>query len=157
MRITVDWLRSQKACDDGIEWFLDRFPHGADLADVMPAACAEHQGYGSWLAKRTAYSGVIIETDLYGLFGEVYYSEEHYRDGKLHREDGPAWILTRPSGYRYEQYRQDGEIHREGGPAVIETDRDGLLHLREAYYRNDKPVNVEEVGRTSLTSQVPQV
>ncbi len=42
--------------------------------------------------------------------GDVCY----IKDGKRHREDGPA--ITLASGYKF--WYKDGEYHREGGPAV---------------------------------------
>ena len=38
-----------------------------------------------------------------------------YKDGQLHREDGPA--IECPDGTQY--YYIDGELHRIDGPAVI--------------------------------------
>jgi hypothetical protein len=38
-----------------------------------------------------------------------------YKDGLLHREDGPA--VEGPFGQKY--WLQHGEFHREDGPAVI--------------------------------------
>jgi hypothetical protein len=77
---------------------------------------------------------------------------EWYRDGKLHREDGPAVELA--DGSR-EWYR-DGKLHREDGPAVERADgdrewyRDGKLHREDGpaveladgdrwWYRDGKP------------------
>ena len=37
-----------------------------------------------------------------------------YRDGKLHREDGPAFELANGNKYWY----RDGKPHREDGPAI---------------------------------------
>jgi hypothetical protein len=49
----------------------------------------------------------------------------YYQDGKLHREDGPAY--EGPDGNYV--YWVQGKLHREGGPAVC---RDGI----EEYYLN---------------------
>jgi len=56
----------------------------------------------------------------------TYYSngqvevEQWLLDGKLHREDGPAWIEYYPDGQvRAEWWRLDGLLHREDGPARI--------------------------------------
>ena len=37
-----------------------------------------------------------------------------YKDGKLHREDGPAVKWTNGSKFWY----KDGKLHREDGPAI---------------------------------------
>jgi hypothetical protein len=69
-------------------------------------------------------------------------SELWYRDGKLHRDDGPAVVFT--DGCQ-EWYRH-GKLHREGGPAVDyksghkEYYRDGKLH------RDDGPAIVRADG-----------
>jgi len=42
---------------------------------------------------------------------------QEWRDGqgRLHREDGPAWVSS--SGA--EEWRRHGELHRVGGPAMV--------------------------------------
>ena len=41
-------------------------------------------------------------------------------DGKLHREDGPAYIHHSPDGsIRTEYFYLNGRLHRESGPAYI--------------------------------------
>jgi hypothetical protein len=41
----------------------------------------------------------------------------HYKDGKKHNEDGPAWI-----GVSFRGYYKEGKEHREDGPAWIWND-----------------------------------
>ncbi len=41
-----------------------------------------------------------------------------YKDGEPHREDGPAFIW--PNGYQ--SWWKDGKLHREDGPAIIRPD-----------------------------------
>ena len=50
-----------------------------------------------------------------------------YKDGKYHREDGPAVILTSGTEFWY----KDGRRHREDGPASIFGDGD------QYWYKND--------------------
>ena len=76
-----------------------------------------------------------------------------YKDGTLHREDGPAIIY--PDGHQ--EWWKDGKYHREDGPAVINTDgyqewfKDGKLHREDGpavispsgtqyWYINDKDI-----------------
>jgi hypothetical protein len=65
-------------------------------------------------------------------------TEEWYREGERHREDGPA--LIRADGGQ--EWYLNGKLHRENGPAVIAADgseewfREGLRH------RNDGPAVV---------------
>lgn len=51
--------------------------------------------------------------------------ENYYKDGKLHRVDGPALILI------------DGELHRTNGPAQIYYNLDGTIQ-KEVYWLNDR-------------------
>ena len=78
----------------------------------------------------------------------------HDAEGRLHREDGPAWAcwLTHPNGVRYteEKWYRHGVLHRMGAPARIKTCRgeiyaaswwtDGRLH------REDGPAKTGEFG-----------
>lgn len=42
-------------------------------------------------------------------------SQRWYREGRLHREDGPAFVCANGAEYWY----LHGRKHREGGPAVV--------------------------------------
>jgi hypothetical protein len=82
-----------------------------------------------------------------------------YRNGRLHREAGPAvvWANGRQAWYR------NGVLHRDDGPAVIDPDgtqfwyRNGRLHRedgpaviwpdgQQAWYRDDQPVDPPNKG-----------
>jgi hypothetical protein len=69
--------------------------------------------------------------------------KEWYRNGELHREDGPAIVFVDGS----KEWWKNGQRHREDGPAVIRSDgirewwRDGKLH------REDGPAVVTTNGR----------
>jgi hypothetical protein len=45
-------------------------------------------------------------------------SEEWYKDGERHREDGPSTTLS--NGYR--EWRINGDIYNDNGPSVIYSD-----------------------------------
>ncbi len=45
-------------------------------------------------------------------------SQRWFKDGKLHREDGPA--IIDPDGRQ--TWYKDGNLHREDGPAIIHPD-----------------------------------
>lgn len=61
-----------------------------------------------------------------------------YRDGKLHREDGPAEIYYTGSGkIKYESWLKNGIGHRENAPAVIIYWEDGTKS-KEVWKYNDK-------------------
>jgi len=80
--------------------------------------------------------------------------EQWYRDGKLHREDGPAKVST-------DQYRVDGpavehingskywylngKLHRTDGPAVEYSNGDKAWYLNGRLHRVDGPA-VEHIN-----------
>ena len=63
--------------------------------------------------------------------------EEHYDNGVLHRDDGPALISTYPDGTREETWYRNGERHRDDDPALILASADGSRE--EIWYRHGKP------------------
>lgn len=68
----------------------------------------------------------------------------HYKDGLLHREDGPAVIY--PSGDVY--FYQNGVLHREGKPCSVLTDGSRVWCLYGIPYREDGgPVVVSKDGK----------
>ena len=40
---------------------------------------------------------------------------KYYRNGKLHRDDGPA--IIRPDGTQ--EWYKEGKLHRDDGPAIV--------------------------------------
>ena len=63
-------------------------------------------------------------------------SREWYRNGKLHREDGPA--LERSDGTK--EWYKEGRLHREDGPAIEWSDG------TKEWYRNGRPCRDEETA-----------
>ena len=65
--------------------------------------------------------------------------EAYRRDGKLHRDDGPALIARDPATgvVTYEIYWRDGKLHKDDGPAVVKRDPATGTVTREAYWRED--------------------
>jgi hypothetical protein len=59
-----------------------------------------------------------------------------YRDGKLHREDGPAVEWSTGSKFWY----RDGRLHREDGPAIEHADGSRSWYRRGKLYRDNGPV-----------------
>jgi len=76
-----------------------------------------------------------MDNKLNGWHTDKYGTRRHYRNGLLHREDGPA--IIGPGGYQ-EWYR-NGELHREDGPAVIYRD------VAQYWYLHGKEVRMEDV------------
>ena len=58
-----------------------------------------------------------------------------YRNGDLHREDGPA--IEEPDGTRW--WYRNGKLHREDGPAIEEPD--GTKY----WYLDNKNLSEEEI------------
>jgi hypothetical protein len=63
------------------------------------------------------------------IFG--YERSIHYKNGKKHKEDGPAWIRRGTIGYY-----KEGKIHREDGPAIINNDGRRFYYLEDIRYPN---------------------
>jgi antitoxin component YwqK of YwqJK toxin-antitoxin module len=71
--------------------------------------------------------------------------ESWYKDGKLHRLDGPSYISYNLDGSKhYEAWCNDGEYHRLDGPAQISYYSNGNKSYKEwykdgLYHREDGP------------------
>jgi hypothetical protein len=65
---------------------------------------------------------------------DEYGTQRWYRDGVLHREDGPAVIWH--DSYRF--WYQDGKLHRLDGPATVHPN--GIRR----WYLDDKQVTEQE-------------
>ena len=64
--------------------------------------------------------------------------EEWWRDGKQHRDGGPAVIARdQASGaVTYEEWWREGRLHREDGPAVIDYDAETGLVTHAEWWLN---------------------
>jgi hypothetical protein len=60
--------------------------------------------------------------------------EEYVRNGKLHREDGPAYLRIDANGIKVEVYYRNSVRHRDDGPASITRYPDGATI--EEYWRD---------------------
>lgn len=60
---------------------------------------------------------------------------EYYKDGRLHRDDGPAVICGNGISYWY----RNGKMHRDGGPAADWGDGDHSWYRNGVYHREDGP------------------
>ena len=58
-----------------------------------------------------------------------------YRDGKVHREDGPA--IENADGGKV--WYLNGKLHREDGPAIEHADGDKSWYLNDKLHREDGP------------------
>jgi antitoxin component YwqK of YwqJK toxin-antitoxin module len=84
--------------------------------------------------------------------GNVY-CESYYINGKIHREDGPAYIWYYDNGdVAYKGYYIKGELHREDGPAIIRYHENGNV-WHEYYYLNGERLNKEELYQRLTVKQ----
>ena len=65
----------------------------------------------------------------------------YWKDGKLHRDDGPAVIFPQTNYYssNCRSWYQNGVRHRVGGPAVEYNDGRQLYYFRGKLHRLDGP------------------
>jgi hypothetical protein len=56
-----------------------------------------------------------------------------YKDGKIHREDGPAIIYSDGTHFWY----KDGKRHREDGPAIIRPNGYQSWYINDKHITND--------------------
>lgn len=59
----------------------------------------------------------------------------YHKNGKIHRDDGPAMIS--PNGDKY--WYKDGVVHRDDGPAIIYSNRDIYWYRNGKLHRGDGP------------------
>ena len=64
---------------------------------------------------------------------------------RLDSSDGPAWVRRWDDGVREEYYR-DGRLHREGGPALITRNSKGLT-TEKAYFRDGRFIKRKVPGK----------
>ena len=76
--------------------------------------------------------------------GSVLSEEWLDADGRLHREDGPAWIKYHADGsVLSEEWFVDDKLHREDGPAMIWYHADGSV-MYKAWHVNDMLLSKEQ-------------
>ena len=72
--------------------------------------------------------------------------EQWLREGRLHRDDGPAYLETRADGSQSMGWYRDGMLYRVDGPAWIDLQSDGTRserwYLDDAPHRTDGPACV---------------
>lgn len=64
---------------------------------------------------------------------------EWYKDGRLHREDGPAIIFINGT----KKWYREGRLHREDGPAVVEANGTLRYFVDNKKHREDGPAVIE--------------
>ena len=78
---------------------------------------------------------------------EILSYEEHLFNGKLHREDGPAFIRYHSNGQiSTEEYCKNGRRHREDGPARVFYEIWGTHNKSlDDYYFNGQYIEVNSL------------
>jgi antitoxin component YwqK of YwqJK toxin-antitoxin module len=70
--------------------------------------------------------------------------QEWYLNGKIHNEEGPAYIRYHENGkVEYQEWWVNGKLHNEEGPAYIEYYEDGKVSY-QSWYINDKLLSKED-------------
>ena len=119
MFVTSDLLLKLGACKEGVEQFKRLYPNGVQATSESMGE-ASRQGLNVfWFLNNFPFTGS---------FEDAFGNRRWYRNGRRHREDGPAVEYADGSKWWY----LNGELHREDGPAVEKTD--GLKY----WYLNGK-------------------
>lgn len=76
-----------------------------------------------------------------------------YKDGRVHRLDGPAKIIKSGLTYKHVEYIVNGKYHRNDGPAIIHITKAGVelkYYVNGKHISNDLPAEVEYDFYTDL-------
>jgi hypothetical protein len=92
--------------------------------------------YNKMKTIKTNY-GYYIPNNFTGIAEYPNGYKEWYKEGKLHRENGPAVI--HPDGTKF--WYKDGRLHRENGPAVE------LLNGTNYWYIEDNPYSLKVLSK----------
>ena len=94
MKITKEWLKKEGACREGIEWF-EKFNETESEIIIKQLAAENKPLWAHWLAKRTAFTG-LIETRYPN--GQVK-CHKTYREGK---EEGTHEVYYESGQLKYQ-------------------------------------------------------
>lgn len=124
MRASVKFLEQHNACEDQLELFKQFLgKRKYVLTTQRNLTLASKFGLDvAWLVPHV--KGVFTYTTDGG-------TELWYKNGKLHRDNGPAIINTSETFGTLRAWYKNGKCHRAGAPAII---RDGSKH----WYYNGK-------------------
>lgn len=101
--------------------------------------CINLETYQNLINNR--YSG-IIKWPITGLVNYPTGVQCWYKDGKRHREDGPAVIFLNI----HEMWYKDGKLHREDGPAIVRSNGSQDWYQNDVLHREDGPAVIEANG-----------
>ena len=94
------------------------------------AAC-----YSALKQKMNAETGEYCVTNSYG-------TKRWYKNGKKHRDDGPAEVYSDGT----QRWIKNGRLHREDGPAIVWADGTQYWYKNDLQHRDDGPAVVRADG-----------
>lgn len=70
-------------------------------------------------------------------------NQRYYKNGELHRDDGPAYVGVDGS----EEWFKDGNTHRDGGPAITNSTGSKAWYQNGRLHREDGPAYIPTKGK----------
>ena len=134
--ITTKILREYNACREQVALFEKVFPEGCEPTDENIQTALDVGLDIGW-----AQAAGLVK--LNGMFKYSDGGVEYYKNGQLHRDDGPAVVYT---DGRVE-YFKNGWLHRDDGPAIVSADGSVSYWKNGWRHRNDGPAIVWADGR----------
>ena len=119
--ITTKILREHNACRGQVELFEKVFPEGCEPTNENIQTALDAGLDIGW----AQVAGLI---QLNGVFKYPDGCVAYYKNGRLHRDDGPAVVWANGR----EAYWKNGLLHRDDGPAVVWADG------RVEYWKNNR-------------------
>ncbi len=108
------------------------------LSSVVEQVAVNHRVVGSSPAVGANYLIILKRTNMAKQSickTDTYGTKEWYKNGKLHREDGPACEYA--NGHK--EWYLNGRTHREDGPAVEYANGDKSWYKNGQLHREDGP------------------
>ena len=114
------------------------------LAIIHPDGSKEHWSWGEGLMINGRFRVNLIQVKT-----EPDGSKCWYRNGQLHREDGPAVEWANGDKFWY----RNGQLHREDGPAEEWADGDKFWYRNGQLHREDGPAVERPYGGQILVPE----
>ena len=129
--ITTKKLRECNACEDQVALFEKVFPEGCEPTNENIQKAIDAGLNIDW-----ARGAGLVE--LNGVFKYPAGYVAYYKNGQLHRDDGPAVVWADGTAIFY----KNGRLHRDDGPAVVCADGSVSYWKNNRLHRNDGPAVV---------------
>jgi hypothetical protein len=118
---------------DRVASFLKKFPFGCLLNQENSNILISECKWKIYNLRTLPVNGKLVDVD-----GSQYW----YKEGQLHREDGPALIDV----YGKQEWYKEGQLHREDGPAVIDVYGKQEWYKEGQLHREDGPALIGSNG-----------